>query len=103
MTEQAATVPIFVVGTPRSGTTLTARILNRHSRIFMPGETHFFDDVYSRRREFGSIQTANARSEISNQLVTLYERYNEPADQQRIDLLFNDVAARNALVREQDN
>jgi len=69
----------------------------------MPGETHFFDDVYSRRREFGSIQTANARAKIVNRLMTLYERYNEPADQQRIDLLFNDVAARNALVREQDN
>lgn len=35
--------------------------------------------------------------------MTLYERYNEPADQQRINLLFKDAAARNALVREQDN
>lgn len=69
----------------------------------MPGETHFFDDVYSRRREFGSIQSADARANIVNRLMTLYERYNEPADQQRINLLFKDVAARNALVREQDS
>ena len=39
--------PVFIIGTPRSGTTLTAKILGRHSNIFMPGETHFFDDVYS--------------------------------------------------------
>ncbi len=103
MTEQEAKSPIFVVGTPRSGTTLTAHILDRHTRIFMPGETHFFDDVYSRRREFGPIQTADARSKVVNQLMSLYGRYNEPADQQRINLLFKDIAARDALVREQDS
>jgi len=48
------TNPIFVVGTPRSGTILTAKILGRHSHIFMPGETHFFDDIYSRRIELGN-------------------------------------------------
>lgn len=32
----------FVVGSPRSGTTLLERILNRHSRLFVPPETEFF-------------------------------------------------------------
>jgi len=95
--------PIFVVGTPRSGTTLTARILDRHSRVFMPGETHFFDDIYSRRREFGSFQASEARSKVVNTLMTLYERYNEPADQQRINHLFAGAAARNALITPQDS
>jgi hypothetical protein len=32
----------FIVGTARSGTTLLERLLNRHSRVFIPPETAFF-------------------------------------------------------------
>ncbi len=35
----------FVVGYPRSGTTLLASILGRHSKIFVPPETHFFNRI----------------------------------------------------------
>ncbi|NEV64897.1 sulfotransferase family protein [Thiorhodococcus minor] len=35
-------VPFFIVGSPRSGTTLLVQILNRHSRLFVPPETEFF-------------------------------------------------------------
>jgi len=38
--------PIFVLGTPRAGTTLMARILDRHPRLFAPGETHFFEEIW---------------------------------------------------------
>lgn len=34
--------PIFIVGTPRSGTTLLASMLNAHSNIDCGPETHFF-------------------------------------------------------------
>jgi hypothetical protein len=37
--------PIFIVGFERSGTTLMAAALDRHSRIAVPPETHFFTDV----------------------------------------------------------
>lgn len=80
--------PIFIVGTPRSGTTLTARILGRHARLFMPGETHYFDDIYSRAKEYGNIQTSDALKKVSDRLFTLYERYYEPEDQNRIERLF---------------
>lgn len=50
MTKQSV-APIFVFGIPRSGTTLTAMIIGRHSRLFMSGETHYIDDIYSRRKE----------------------------------------------------
>lgn len=79
--------PIFIVGTPRSGTTLTAKILGHHSRIFMPGETHFFDDIYSRRSELGRPENVEARRKILGRLLTLYGRFNEPEDQKRIDIL----------------
>jgi len=42
------TNPIFIIGCPRSGTTLLANMLNRHSQIASGTETHFFDFV-SRR------------------------------------------------------
>jgi Sulfotransferase family len=79
--------PIFVVGAPRSGTTLTRRILDRHSRVFMPGETHFFDDIYSRRRELGDLSDAESIRKVLARLRTLYRRYDEHPDQQRIDAL----------------
>jgi Sulfotransferase family len=79
--------PLFVVGPPRSGTTLTARILGRHSRIFMPGETHFFDDIYSRRRELGELRNSESIQRVITRLRTLYERYNEQLDQKRIEKL----------------
>ncbi len=37
--------PIFVIGFPRSGTTLLATILSRHSRIAAPPETRFLEEV----------------------------------------------------------
>jgi hypothetical protein len=75
------------VGTPRSGTTLTAKILGRHSALFMPGETHFFEDIYNRRTELGPPSSPAALA----RLKTLYGRYNEPVDQARIELLFRDT------------
>jgi hypothetical protein len=79
--------PIFVVGTPRSGTTLTAKILGNHTNIFMPGETHFFDDIYSQKRQYKDVGV-NALPEIARRLHALYGRYNEPEDQKRIQRLF---------------
>lgn len=79
--------PVFIVGPPRSGTTLTARILNRHSRVFMPGETHFFPDIMARAAELGDPTDPSARVRIKARLRDLYDRYNEPTDQRRIDAL----------------
>ncbi len=45
--------PVFIVGAPRSGTTLLRVTLNRHSQLAMCGETAYFRRVYSRRHAFG--------------------------------------------------
>lgn len=79
--------PVIVMGTPRSGTTLTAKILGQHPELFMPGETHFFDDVYSRREKLGSPTSKQGAKNIAERLFTLYGRYNEPDDQVRIEAL----------------
>jgi hypothetical protein len=54
----------------------------------MPGETHFFDDIYSRRKELGDPKDLKCQEVIIKRISTLYKRYNEPEDQQRIDKLF---------------
>lgn len=86
--------PVFVIGTPRSGTTLTARILGRHSELFMPGETHYFPDVYASRKQLGDPADSAARVRIHNRMMSLYARYNEPEDQARVEHLFSDPELR---------
>ena len=81
--------PIFVVGPPRSGTTLTAKILGNHSRIFMPGETHFFEDIYAQGKVLGDIREEKSRDKIIERLMSIYHRYDEEKDQQRVDAVFS--------------
>jgi hypothetical protein len=53
----------------------------------MPGETHFFDDIYARRRELGELQDAESIQRVMARLRTLYARYDEKPDQERIEKL----------------
>ena len=89
--------PIFIVGSPRSGTTLTARVLGNHSKIFMPGETHFFDDIYFQCRELGSFSETKVKEIVINKLASIYARYNEPDDQARIERLLSKLDIINRL------
>lgn len=41
--------PLFIVGPSRSGTAMMRSILNQHSLIHLAGETHYFDDLRTRR------------------------------------------------------
>lgn len=82
--------PVFVVGPPRSGTTLTARLLGGLPGLFMPGETHFLEDIH-RRRENPADWSEQLRDTLVR-LRTLYGRFNEPADQERIDGLWESAA-----------
>ncbi len=53
----------------------------------MPGENHFFEDIYARRKELGDPSDPAAREVILRRLLTIYGRYNQLADQERIDKL----------------
>lgn len=87
MSPESATSPVFVVGTPRSGTTLTAAILGRHPDLLMPGELHFFEDIYARRGATSSLSSPEVRARVVERLLSIYGRYNQP-DQDRIERLF---------------
>ncbi len=47
--------PIFVVGAPRSGTTLLQLILDAHPLVGMQGELHFFDQINQLRESWPSV------------------------------------------------
>jgi tetratricopeptide (TPR) repeat protein len=51
--------PIFVVGLPRTGTTLTERILSSHSQVESVGETLFLQMVLRRHSGVQSIESMN--------------------------------------------
>src|SRR5579871_5589598 len=52
----------FIVGCPRSGTTMVQQALNRHSQVVIPPETKFFFSFlgHSRRRQARHVGRLNA-------------------------------------------
>jgi hypothetical protein len=56
--------PIFIVGAPRSGTTLLSTMLNRHPAISICDETYYFYYVYSRQRAFGNLTDIENRRRL---------------------------------------
>jgi len=54
----------------------------------MPGETHYFDDVFSRSTQLGDVSETEVLTRVAERLHTLYERYYEPEDQERIKRMY---------------
>jgi len=52
-------IPIFIVGLPRTGTTLTERIVSSHSQVESVGETLFLQMVLRRESGLQSIENIN--------------------------------------------
>ncbi|WP_028581045.1 sulfotransferase family protein [Desulfogranum japonicum] len=86
--------PIFIVGAPRSGTTMLAVLLNRHSHIAIPPETQFFSEYiqetdvtsFARKSRLGNVEDAASFNRISDlglsveEIMAEYELLpNEPA------------------------
>jgi hypothetical protein len=59
--------PIFIVGLPRTGTTLTERIISSHSQVETVGETQFLQMVL--RRESGVQSIENMNSDMIEALI----------------------------------
>lgn len=57
--------PIFIVGCPRSGTTLLQLMLHRHPRIAIPPETRFLLGAYAHRLEFGDLEQRENRKRVA--------------------------------------
>lgn len=50
---QRGMAPFFIVGAPRSGTTLLRIMLDRHPDLAIPPESHFIPRLWARRRRYG--------------------------------------------------
>lgn len=61
--------PIFVVGSPRSGTTLLGLMLHAHPRIAIPPENRFVLPVYFGREKFGDLSQPDNRRLVAEEIV----------------------------------
>ncbi|MFC0864827.1 sulfotransferase [Sphaerimonospora cavernae] len=57
--------PIFVVGCPRSGTTMLQLMLHSHPRVAVPPETRFLVPAYFSRRAYGDMRLADNRRRLA--------------------------------------
>jgi hypothetical protein len=62
--------PIFVVGCPRSGTTLLSLMIHAHPRLAMPPETRFLVKTWRKRRQFGNLETEELRRALADMITS---------------------------------
>jgi sulfotransferase family protein len=61
--------PIFVVGCPRSGTTMLGLMIHAHPRMAMPPESRFLIRTWRHRHEFGDLQTEEQRAALADSIT----------------------------------
>ena len=61
--------PVFVVGCPRSGTTMLSLMIHAHPRMAMPPESRFLLKVWRVRDKFGDLSTPQQRMALGKACV----------------------------------
>ncbi|MGH2956743.1 MAG: sulfotransferase family protein [Solirubrobacterales bacterium] len=77
-----ADAPIFIVGSPRSGTGLLRDLLRSHSRLSFPPESHFIPALYRAYGDPGTAREARrlAAAILDGSAVRAWELQLEPTD-----------------------
>lgn len=63
--------PIFIVGSPRSGTSLLSKIISNHSKIGIPFESHVYPRLYPWKKCYGNISINKNKERIAEDIVNL--------------------------------
>lgn len=63
--------PIFVVGCPRSGTTLVRQMLNAHPALAIAPETHFMQYLWADRARYGNLGRQESFERLINDVTGL--------------------------------
>ncbi|MFN8178854.1 MAG: sulfotransferase [bacterium] len=72
--------PVFVVGAPRTGTTLVKEILNRHPAVHLFDEVHFFERIWDDRAHLGDLSTDTSRRAAVERVLDIVRRFGSDAD-----------------------
>jgi tetratricopeptide (TPR) repeat protein len=70
--------PIFIIGMPRSGTTLTEQLLSQHTKVFAGGELPYLRDVlkeYSGMHDAGNVSLKFLKNINTNIITEMAEEY----------------------------
>ena len=70
----------FIVGCPRSGTTMVQQALNRHSKIVIPPETKFFFSFFGQPRRCQARHVARINADLNVRLPAPARRVSSVAD-----------------------
>lgn len=65
--------PVFVVGCPRSGTTLLQRMLDAHPAVAIAGETHFVGRFWARRDTYGDLDDDARYEQLVRDITSMPE------------------------------
>jgi hypothetical protein len=83
----AQSSPILILGINRSGTTLLSMMLDAHSRIAIPHESHFFVSYYQGRASLNFSDEAGRREVVARILAEPFVRsWDRPVTAAEVDL-----------------
>tara|TARA_B100000965_G_C19602924_1_gene764027 strand:- start:9528 stop:10418 length:891 start_codon:yes stop_codon:yes gene_type:complete len=80
------TGPIFIVGVGRSGTTLIRQMVNSHSKIAIPYESHFITKYISCEKKYGDLQNDENLSALLDDILAepILENWDYVPDKQSL-------------------
>jgi len=89
-------MPIFIVGMPRSGTTLLSMIINAHSQVAIPPETHYFTKYWRFCRDRRCLENRARYLEFVDRLLSSPEFGDmglQPVEEKQIEVRLSDLSS----------